>query len=343
MCNRNRNIKIVWCNGCKKWWSPLYVCKPRQDQNWFVISWHAAFIIFAHYKSQKISKNIGVFYTKQSKIMQSLIKTLFFFRKTPIFFVEYCLKSQKIVIITSTPGWLTETARFLCLFGSPACTTYIFLDVLFLIKKLPPYTLAGFDLESHSSSLLGVDHAARSYFLAPILYYVGKYIFITPNKKRIFFANLGPMLWFLKIFSPHRFLRKRQIFSPKIGKNRRNLWSYVTSTPAFFRRPTLFAFPKQIIRSDPIFLGYDHDVVAKVQKSGGKHSREVKYWGPFLTSPLVEIFAPRGEVFPQGWILSPRAGWSYPPGVKFSVRPSMLLNSRECSPYGGDQRGEHSP
>jgi hypothetical protein len=59
-------------------------------------------------------------------------------------------------------------------------------------------------------------------------------------------------------------------------------------------------------------------------------------------------FAPRGKVGPQGWILSP-GSWSYPLGVKFSVRPSILLNNRECSPLGGPwgvnftPRGQISP
>jgi hypothetical protein len=66
--------------------------------------------------------------------------------------------------------------------------------------------------------------------------------------------------------------------------------------------------------------------------------------GPFLTSPLGAHFDPKGEVVPQGWILSP--GWSYPLGVKFSVCPSTLLNSRECPPLGGvniPPRGQISP
>jgi hypothetical protein len=72
--------------------------------------------------------------------------------------------------------------------------------------------------------------------------------------------------------------------------------------------------------------------------------------GPFLTS-----FTPRGKFCPLGVQLSP--------GVKFWVRPSVLLNNRECSPLGvnkgmnitpgvnygvnippgGELRGEHSP
>jgi hypothetical protein len=45
---------------------------------------------------------------------------------------------------------------------------------------------------------------------------------------------------------------------------------------------------------------------------------------PFLN------FAPRGKLWPQGWILSLGDG-VIPWGVKFSVRPYILLNSRECS------------
>jgi hypothetical protein len=57
--------------------------------------------------------------------------------------------------------------------------------------------------------------------------------------------------------------------------------------------------------------------------------------GPFLTSPLGESFDPQG--------------WSYSLGVKFIVRPSILLNSRECSPLGVNlgvnisPRGQSSP
>jgi hypothetical protein len=57
-------------------------------------------------------------------------------------------------------------------------------------------------------------------------------------------------------------------------------------------------------------------------------------WGPFLTSPLGANFTPRGDFVPQGWKCPLGPGWSYPLGVKFSVRPSILLNSRECSPWG---------
>jgi hypothetical protein len=54
-------------------------------------------------------------------------------------------------------------------------------------------------------------------------------------------------------------------------------------------------------------------------------------------------FTPRGKLWPQGWICPPEVnfvpwgGWSYPLGVKFSVRPSIFLNSRVCSSLGVGQ------
>jgi hypothetical protein len=68
--------------------------------------------------------------------------------------------------------------------------------------------------------------------------------------------------------------------------------------------------------------------------------------GSFLILPLGLNFDPRDEVVPQEWILSPGAGGEVIPGVKFSVRPSILLNSRECSPLGvnaGVNEGVNTP
>jgi hypothetical protein len=47
----------------------------------------------------------------------------------------------------------------------------------------------------------------------------------------------------------------------------------------------------------------------------------------------------RGKLWPQGRSCTPGVnfvpwGWSYLLGVKFSVCPSIILNSRECSPLG---------
>jgi hypothetical protein len=54
-------------------------------------------------------------------------------------------------------------------------------------------------------------------------------------------------------------------------------------------------------------------------------------------------FAPGVKLWPPGAKLSPRGefcplGWSYSLGMKFSVCPSILLNSRECSPLGVNVR-----
>jgi hypothetical protein len=58
-----------------------------------------------------------------------------------------------------------------------------------------------------------------------------------------------------------------------------------------------------------------------------------KGWGPFLTSPPGANFDPQGRSCPPGVNFVPW-GWSYLLGVNFSVCPSILLNSRECSPRG---------
>jgi hypothetical protein len=56
---------------------------------------------------------------------------------------------------------------------------------------------------------------------------------------------------------------------------------------------------------------------------------------PILNFALGANFTPRGENVPwEG---------SYPLGVKFSVRPSILLNSRECSPLGVNEGASISP
>jgi hypothetical protein len=60
------------------------------------------------------------------------------------------------------------------------------------------------------------------------------------------------------------------------------------------------------------------------QEKSGNPAAEGR--GPFLTLPLGANFAPRGEVVPQGEFC--------PFGVKLSVCPSILLNSRETSTLG---------
>jgi hypothetical protein len=51
-----------------------------------------------------LAKKIGVFFSKLSKIMQKIDHNIDFLNKNANFFAENCQKSQKIVIITSTPG-----------------------------------------------------------------------------------------------------------------------------------------------------------------------------------------------------------------------------------------------
>jgi hypothetical protein len=67
------------------------------------------------------------------------------------------------------------------------------------------------------------------------------------------------------------------------------------------------------------------------------HQQVSAPWGPFLT------LTP-GRSCPPGVNFVP-SGRSYPLGVKFSVRPSSLLNSRDCSPLGVNipPRGQISP
>jgi hypothetical protein len=61
------------------------------------------------------------------------------------------------------------------------------------------------------------------------------------------------------------------------------------------------------------------------------HSYRLRFLRPILN------FAPRGKIWSPGGNFVPWE-WSYPLGVKLSVRPSILLNSRECSPLGVNER-----
>jgi hypothetical protein len=57
---------------------------------------------FLNVFAEKFSEKIGVSVSKQSQILKKLIITLVF-EKNANFFAKNCRKSQKIVIITSTP------------------------------------------------------------------------------------------------------------------------------------------------------------------------------------------------------------------------------------------------
>jgi hypothetical protein len=69
-------------------------------------------MIFKNIFAEKFSEKIGggVFDSKQSKIMQNFDHNIGFCEKRQ-FFAENCRKSQKIVIITSTPGAPTSARR----------------------------------------------------------------------------------------------------------------------------------------------------------------------------------------------------------------------------------------
>jgi hypothetical protein len=59
---------------------------------------------FLKYFCRKIQQKIGDFVSKQSQILKKLIIALVF-EKNANLFAENWRKSQKIVIITSTPAW----------------------------------------------------------------------------------------------------------------------------------------------------------------------------------------------------------------------------------------------
>jgi hypothetical protein len=58
---------------------------------------------FLNFFAEKFSKKMPFLNQNKAKLGKLLIITLVF-EKTPIFFAENCRKTQKIVIITSTPG-----------------------------------------------------------------------------------------------------------------------------------------------------------------------------------------------------------------------------------------------
>jgi hypothetical protein len=61
-------------------------------------------MIFKNIFSEKFSKKLAFLTQNKAKLCKILIITLVF-EKNAKFFAENCRKSQKIVIITSTPDW----------------------------------------------------------------------------------------------------------------------------------------------------------------------------------------------------------------------------------------------
>jgi hypothetical protein len=61
-------------------------------------------MIFKIFSPKSSAEKIGVLTQNKAKLCKILIITLVF-EKNAIFFAEIWQKSQKIVILTSTPGW----------------------------------------------------------------------------------------------------------------------------------------------------------------------------------------------------------------------------------------------
>jgi hypothetical protein len=85
---------------------------------------------FFKYFRRKILQKIGVFDSKQSKFLKKLIITLVF-KKNANFFAKNWEKSQKIVIITSTPG----LSRYMYV-HNPTSVRWVSLGILVLMVRL---------------------------------------------------------------------------------------------------------------------------------------------------------------------------------------------------------------
>jgi hypothetical protein len=75
---------------------------------------------FKNIFAKDLAKKLAFFTQNKAKLFKNLIITLVF-EKNAIFFSENCQKSQKIVIITSTPGqfWRQTEAGKLFLYFLP--------------------------------------------------------------------------------------------------------------------------------------------------------------------------------------------------------------------------------
>jgi hypothetical protein len=92
--------------------------------------------------------------------------------------------------------------------------------------------------------------------------------------------------------------------------------------------PDRFFCPKNYLRNGLAFTLKRHRSSLLVNI----YTKRAVSRGPFVTSPLGINLTPRGEVVPGVNFYS--LGWIFPLGVKFSVCPSVLLISKECSPLG---------
>jgi hypothetical protein len=67
-------------------------------------------MIFIIFSPKNSAKKLAFLTQNKARLCKMLIITLVF-EKNANFFAENCQKSQKIVIITSTPGWPNEFAK----------------------------------------------------------------------------------------------------------------------------------------------------------------------------------------------------------------------------------------
>jgi hypothetical protein len=104
--------------------------------------------------------------------------------------------------------------------------------------------------------------------------------------------------------------------------------------------------PLAIVRPSIVVAAWKEPVPGWIDNLNGPTGKLAQGQGPVSNcaprgeDPEAPLnFAPRGELNPQGRSCPTGVnfvpyGWSYPLGVKFSVRPSILLIRCECSPGG---------
>jgi hypothetical protein len=95
------------------------ILKLNDEITTFSIKSATDVMIFKNIFDKKFSEKIGVLTQNKAKLCTNLIITLVF-EKNANFFAENCRKSQKIVIITSTPGANPTTSEFTTSTSTPS-------------------------------------------------------------------------------------------------------------------------------------------------------------------------------------------------------------------------------
>jgi hypothetical protein len=80
----------------------LHACSGGGELTWFCSTWDRCYDFLKYFRQKIQRKNWRFFTQNKAKVCKTLIITLVF-EKDANFFAENCQKSQKIVIITSTP------------------------------------------------------------------------------------------------------------------------------------------------------------------------------------------------------------------------------------------------